>query len=130
MEQTIETITFIGPPLVILAWVLWLWLGKRRVKTHRIAILATAIPLALLVIAAVVLILLDPAFLEWKTEGGRNIADICALVGHYLVNAAILSSVVFAIMRKWEIAKGIGFGSGIGLVVCLIAFVLLSDGIT
>ena len=127
MEQIIETITFIGPPLVILAWVLWLWLGKRRVKTHRIAILATAIPPTLLIIACVVLYLLDPAFLEWKTEGGRNIADILGLVARYLAEAAILPSVVFAIMRKWEIAKGIGFGSGIGVVVFVIAFVALSS---
>ena len=110
---------FIG----ILAWVLWLWLGKRMVRPHRTAILATAIPPTLLAIAAVVLLLLDPALVE--TEG-RNIADICWLVSFYLAAAAILPSVVFAIMRKWEIAKGIGFGSGIGLVVSLVAFVVAS----
>ena len=107
----------------ILAWVLWLWLGKRMVRPRRAAILATAIPPTLLAIASVVLILLDPALVE--TEG-RNIADICWLVSFYLAAAAILPSVVFAIMRKWEIAKGIGFGSGIGLVVCLIVFGAIS----
>jgi len=109
--------------VAIAVWVLWLLLGKRMVRPHRFAILATAIPPTLLAIAAVVLILLDPALVE--TEG-RNIADICWLVGFYLVAAAILPSVVFAIMRKWQIAKGIGFGSGIGLVVCLIVFGVLS----
>ncbi len=103
----------------VLAWVLWLWLGKRMVKPRRAAILATAIPPSLLAIAAVVLTLLDKALVV--TEG-FDIADICALVGFGLVAAAILSSVVFAIRRKWEIAKGTGFGSGIGLVVLMLAF--------
>ena len=43
---------------LILAWVLWLWLGKRIVRTSRAAILVTAIPQALLAIAFVVLYLL------------------------------------------------------------------------
>ena len=77
------------------------------VRPHRTAILATAIPPTLLAIATVV-------------------ADISLFVGFGLVAAAILSSVVFAIMRKWEIAKGTGFGSGIGLVVFIIYFVVLS----
>ena len=116
---------FIGIILVILAWVLWLWLGKRMVRPHRTAILATAIPPTLLAIAAVVYVVYTLLNIEGlrKVEG-YTIADICWLVGYYLVAAAILPSVVFAIMRKWEIAKGIGFGSGIGLVVLLIAFVL------
>ena len=100
-------------PILALAWVLWLWLGKRIVGTSRIAILATAIPPTLLVIVAFVLILLDLSLVDSE---GRNIANILWLVGFYLVAAAILPSVVFAIMRKWEIAKGIGFGSGIGFV--------------
>ena len=98
----------------VLAWVLWLWLGKRMVKPRRAAILATAIPPSLLAIAAV-------GFEALVVTEGFDIADICAQVGFGLVAAAILSSVVFAIMRKWEIAKGTGFGSGIGLVVLLIA---------
>ena len=111
-------IIFLG----ILAWVLWLWLGKRMVRTRRAAILATAIPPTLLSIAAVVYVLLNQEALR-KAEG-YTIADICWLVALGLVAAAILSSVVFAIRRKWEIAKGIGFGSGIGLVVIMIAFTL------
>ena len=45
-------------PIPVLAWVLWLLLGKRRVRTHRAAILATAIPQALLAITIIVLYLL------------------------------------------------------------------------
>jgi uncharacterized membrane protein YozB (DUF420 family) len=56
-------------PACSLVWALGIWLGKRKVRTHRAAILATAIPPTLLLIAALVLLQLDPAFLEWKTEG-------------------------------------------------------------
>ncbi len=105
----------------IVAWVLWLWLGKRMVRPRRAVILATAILPTLLAIAAVVFPLLDKAAVE--TEG-FDIRDICLLVGFGLVAAAILSSVGFAIRRKWEIAKGIGLGSGIGFVALLIVFIL------
>ena len=112
--------------LVSLAWVLWIWLGKKKVRPHRTAILATAIPPTLLAIATVVLALLNicPRF-EGLPEGkGFGIADVCGVAGFFLLDAAVLSSVVFAIRRKWEIAKGTGFGSGIGLVVCIIATVV------
>ena len=113
--------------LTILVWALWLLLGKRMVRPRRAALLATAILLTLPARAAVVFILLDPALVE--TEG-HNIADISMLVGLYLEAAAILPSVGFAIRRKWEIAKGIGLGSGIGFVVLLIAFILADVGVT
>ena len=107
-----------------LAWVLWLWLGKRMVRPRRIAILATAILPTLLAIATVVFGLLNKEALAEETEG--LIVDICLQVGFGLIVAAILSSVGFAIKRKWEIAKGIGLGSGIGFVVLLIVFAVLT----
>ena len=108
--------------IFLVAWVLWLWLGKRMVRPRRAAILATAIPPTLLAIATIVYVLLNQEALR-KAEG-YTIADICAFVALGLVAAAILSSVVFAIRRKWKIAMGTGFGSGIGFVVIVIAFVL------
>ena len=103
--------------LPILAWILWLWLGKRMVRTSRAAILATAIPPPLLAIASAVL-----------GQGGRSpyspIADICGQVSLGLAAGAILSSAVFAIMREWEIAKGTGLGSGIGYFIWMIVFVV------
>ncbi len=98
-----------------LAWVLWLWHGKRTVKPHKVAILATAILPTLLAIATVIFGLLNKEALATETEG--LIVDICLIVGFGLVAAATLSSIGFAIKRKWEVAKGIGFGSGIGFVV-------------
>ncbi len=90
------------------AWVLWLWIGKRRIRPQRMAILATAIPPILPATAVVVLGLLG--------IHGSYPAQICVLVSLGLGAAAFLSSFVFAIMRKWEIAKSTGFGGGIGLV--------------
>ena len=103
--------------LPILAWILWLWLVKRMVRTSRSAILATAIPAPLLAIASAVL-----------GQGGRSpycpVAAICGQVSIGLAAAAVLSSVVFAIMREWEIAKGTGFGGGIGYFIWMIVFVV------
>ena len=101
--------------LPVLAWILWLWLGKRMVETNRTAIMATAIPPPLLAIASFVL-----------GQGGRSpyssVTDLCGGVSLGLAAGAILSSVVFAIIREWEIAKGTGFGGGISWVVWMIAF--------
>ena len=109
-------------PILVLAWVIWLLLGKRRVKTSKAAILATAIPQALLAIAFVVLYLLILGGADrWALS---NIWTICFYVSFCIATAAFLSSVVFAIMREWEITKGTGFGSGIGLVVVVPAFFL------
>ena len=106
--------------LGVLAWVLWLWIGKRMVRTHRVAILATAIPQALLAISFVVLYLLTLGGTE--KEALQNIWVPCVIASLSLAGAAFLSSIVFAIMHKWEIAKGIGHGGGIGFVVSVVAF--------
>lgn len=108
----------------VVAWVLWLWLGKRMVRPRRAAILATAILPTLLAIAAVVFGLGNPDFAEKVIVEEYAMLDILLLVGFGLVAVATFSSVGFAIKRKWEIAKGIGFGSSIGFVVLLIVFIL------
>jgi len=107
-------------PILALAWVLWLWLGKRMVRTSRAAILATAIPQALLVIAFVVLYLLILGGADrWAL---LDIWNICFYLNYGIAAAAFLSSVVLAIMREWEIAKGTSLTGGVGLVVCWLAF--------
>jgi Na+-transporting NADH:ubiquinone oxidoreductase subunit NqrE len=88
-----------------------------------IVIMATAIPPTLFTIVSVVLALLNPELLG--TEG-LNIVDICGQVSFGLLAIAFISSIVFAIRRKQEIAKGIFFGFGIGLVLWVIAFIVLS----
>ena len=92
-------------------------------RPRKVAILATAIPPILFAIASVVLALLNPELSE--TEG-LNIVDNLLQVSGGLVVVAILSSVVFAIKRKREIARGIVVGLGIGLVAWVIAFIVVS----
>ena len=88
-----------------------------------IAILATAIPPTLFAIASVVLALLNPELLE--TEG-LNIVDRCGQISGGLLAIGFVSSIVFAIRRKREIAMGTAVGLGIGLVVYLIAFIVVT----
>lgn len=109
-------------PFLVLAWVLWLWLGQRVVRTSRVAILATAIPQSLLAIAFFILyLMIQGGAYRWALS---DIWTICFWISFSIATAAFLSSVVFASMREWEIAKGTGFGSGIGLVVFVPAFFL------
>ena len=84
------------------------------------AILATAIPQALLAIAAYTTgMLFQPL-----SRPEKAIIEISLIVGGSIAIAAYLSSVIFAITRKWEIAKGTGIVGGIGLVVWIITFAL------
>ncbi len=107
----------------ILVWVLWLWLGRKAgVWTNRAAVLATAIPPTLLEMAFFVYAVLNRGEAFRNTEVSHPVY-ICMFVGNGLVVAAFLSSIVFAIRRKWEIAKGTGYGSVIGSAACLIAFI-------
>ena len=107
-------------PILVLAWVIWLLLGKRRVRTSRAAILATAIPQALLVTTFIVLYLLTLGDADMRAL--HDIWAPCFYTSLGIAAAAFLLSIVCAIGREWEIAKGIGFGSGIGVVVFVPAF--------
>jgi hypothetical protein len=114
---------FIIPLIIaagVLAWVLRP--GKRPTNPRRVAILVTAIPPLIVAIAAVVFQLLHNA--AAKTEVS-DISNTCFIVGLGLVGAAILASAGFAIARKVEIAKGIGFGICIAIVVSIMELILL-----
>jgi len=104
----------------ILAWVLRP--GKSPTTPRRTAILATAIPPVLVAIAAVVFQLLhNAAGKTWVSD----ISNTCFIIGLGLIGVAILASAGFAIARKGEVAKGIGFGICIAVVVSIIEFALL-----
>ena len=105
-------------PILVLAWVLWL--GKRTVRASRAAILTIAIPQALLAITIIVLYLLILGDADMRAL--HDVWAPCFYASLGIAAAAFLSSVVFAIGREWEIAKGTGFGSGIGVVVFVPAF--------
>ena len=110
---------FIIPLIIaagVLAWVLRP--GKRPTNPRRVAILATAIPPLIVAIAAVVFQLLHNA--TGKT-GVSDISNFCSIVVSGLIAGAILASAGFALTRKGEIAKGIGFG------ICIAVFVSIME---
>ena len=92
-------------------------------RPHRVAILATAIPPILFVIAFVVSALLNP---ELVGAEELNIVDIFGQISLGLIVIAFISLIVFRIRRKQEIAGGIAKGLGIAFVVWLIAFIVVS----
>ncbi len=111
-------------PLIIVAGVL-AWIlrpGKGISRPRRISILATAIPPLVASVVAVTFQILH------NTGGGTWVSDIsntCFVVSISLVGAAILALIGFVIARRWEIAKGIGFGICIGVIISVIALGVL-----
>ena len=104
----------------VLAWVLRP--GKRPTNPRIIAILATVIPPLVIAIAAVVFQLLQNA------TGNVEVSDISNtlfVTGICFIGAAMLALAGFAVMRKGEIVKGIGFGICIAIVVSIIELGLL-----
>ena len=116
MIFTIPLIMVIG----ILAWVLRP--QKSSTKSRRIAILATVLPpLVVAIVAVIFQVLHNTAGMTWVSD----IANIFFIVGISLVGAAILALVGFVIARKGEIAKGLGFGICIGIIISIIEFGVL-----
>lgn len=111
-------------PLIIvvgvLAWVLRP--GRSVIKLRKVAILATAIPPLIVAITAVVFqVLHNTAGQTWVSD----ISNTCFIISVGLVVVAILTAVGFIIARKWEIAKGIGFGICIGIFIAVIELAVL-----
>ncbi len=96
------------------------------VRTSRIALLVTVIPIILLAIAIAVLGLGNPDFAETVIVGEFDLIDILLYVGIGLVVAAIISSFLLTNKGEREIARGIRFGVVIDFVVLVIVFVVAS----
>ncbi len=113
----------IVPLIIVVAAIAWvLRPGKSPSKPRKVAILAAVIPPLVVAIAAVILQILH------NTDGKTWVSDIsntCFIISIVLVGTAILAAVVFVIVRKWEIAKGIGFGVCISILVCIIELAVL-----
>ncbi len=111
-------------PLLILIGILAWWLrpGKDPSGPRKIAILATSIPALAVAIAAVIFQLLHNASGPVEVSG---ISNVLFLAGLGIISASILASVVFALTRKVDIAKGTGFGACIAVIVSVIELGLL-----
>ncbi len=116
-------VSFIIPIIIVIGVLMWvLRPGKSPTNLRRLAILATVIPPVVVAIAAVVFQLLHNA--AGKVEVS-DISNIGFIVGLGLIGAAILASVGFTFTRKGEVAKGIGFGICIAVIISLMEFGLL-----
>ena len=106
--------------ICVLAWVLRP--GRRPTNPRKVAILAIAIPPLVVAIAAVVFqVLHNAAGKTWVSD----IANTCFIISAGLVGLAILAVIGFVIARKWEIAKGIGFGICIGVLISIVELAVL-----
>ena len=115
--------TLIIPLIIVIGVLMWvLRLGKRPTNLRRLAILATVIPPVVVGIAAVVFQLLHNAT---GKVGVSDISNIGFIVGLGLIGAAILALAGFALTQKGEVAKGIGFGLCIAVVLSVTEFGLL-----
>ncbi len=111
-------------PIAIIACILaWVFRPKTGTfKARRAAILVTAIPLVILAIAALVFQLLQNATGDKEVS---DISNICFIVGIGMIGAAILALLGFAVARKVEITKGLGFGLSIMVILSIVEFVSL-----
>lgn len=111
-------------PLIIVFGIL-AWVVRPREKltnSSRLAILATSIPPGVVAIAAIVFQMLHNA------AGKALVSDISNtlfIIGLGLIGAAILALAGFAVKHKGELAKGIGFGICLVVIVYTIEFGLL-----
>jgi hypothetical protein len=111
-------------PLFIAVCVVAWWLRPRKniSKTRKYAILSVIIPSLVLAVAAVVFQLIQNATGNVEVS---DISNILFIAGTFVIGAAILALAGFAVARKGEIAKGIGFGICIAVVVSIIELGLL-----
>jgi hypothetical protein len=111
------------PFLILVCIVAWLLQpGKTPSRPRVIAILVAAVPVLLLAIVAVIFQLVHNAA---GTVDVADIANTCFVAGAGFIAACILASVGFALARKGDIARGMGFGLCIALVVSIIELGLL-----
>jgi hypothetical protein len=114
---------FIIPLFIVVCIVAWMLRPRKNIsKSRKYAILSVILPSLVLVVTAVVFQLLQNA------TGNVEVSDISNtlfITGIFVIGAAMIALAGFAVMRKGEIAKGIGFGICIALLVSIIEFGLL-----
>jgi hypothetical protein len=111
-------------PLIILvglmAWVIRP--GKSSTRSQKIAILSTLILASLVAIAAVIFQLLHNAA---GTIEVSSISNICFIIGLALIVVYILSAIGYALVHKRDIARGLGFGACIAILISVMELGLL-----
>jgi ABC-type sugar transport system permease subunit len=112
----------IVPVVIIVAIIAWMLRPKKTMTKSRIfSIFAVIIPSFIVAVAAIVFQL----FYNAENDGVANISNTLFITGFGIIGAAILALIGLAIIRKWETAKGIGFGICIAVIISVIALGLL-----
>jgi len=115
--------TFAIPLIIVIGVLAWvLRPGKRPTNPRRLTILATVIPPGVVAIAAIVFQLLHNAT---GKVGVSDISNTLFIVGLGIIGTAILALAGFSFAHRGEVAKGIGFGLCIAVVLSVIEFGLL-----
>ncbi len=113
----------IVPLIIVVGIIAWLLRpGKTPTKHRMVSILVTVIPPLFVGIAAIIFQLLN------NTAGTVEVSIISNtlfLVGLGLIGAYILTLIGFTLARNGDIAKGIGFGICIAVVISIIELGLL-----
>jgi len=114
---------FTIPIFIAVCIVAWVIRPRKNIsKSRKYAISSVILPSLVFAIAAVVFQLLQNATGNVEV---LDISNILFITGIFVIGAAILALAGFAATRKWEIAKGIGFGICIAVLVSIIEFGLL-----
>ncbi len=111
-------------PLILIVLLIGWWLRPRKnaARSRIIAILAAAVPVLLLAVAAVIF------QLRHNAAGGTwvsDIANLLAVSNAALIGLAALAAAGFGLARKNEIARGLGFGICISVLVFVVEWGLL-----
>ena len=114
---------YVIPVIVIIGVIAWVLYPKNGITTpRRTAILATVIPPLVVALAAIIFQLLhNAAGKTWVSD----ISNTLYIIGLGLIGVAILALAGFAVMRKGDVAKGIGFSICITVIIYSIEFGVL-----
>ena len=96
--------------------------GRNTTESRRTASWMTAIPVVVTAVVSVTAQLVHYVSGEWLVS---TISGIFIDIGLGFIGLAILAVIGFAIARKGEIAKGIGFGISVGIIAIIVESLLV-----
>jgi hypothetical protein len=106
--------------ILAIAW--WLRPRSNAPKSQKLVVFAIAVPSLVLAVISVILQLTQNAS---GTAGVSDISNALFVAGLIVVLAAVLAAAVCVIAKKWELAKGIGFGVSVAVAFSILELGLL-----
>lgn len=111
-------------PVIVIAVTLGIILrpNKNTIKERRIAILVATVPLLIIFAASLIIQSLYNPTGDVKVS---EISNILFIIGSCITGAVLLAIIGLIILRKMEIAKGLGFSFTIMVILSTVEFVSL-----